>query len=395
MRRKADILAILLVILFALSLGMAGVSVYFDHAFRETLSSDYVLGELLDDLEAEANLGGAPAVESFHCDDYGLWDGKAAENFNAVLVGEDGAILARTGTLACGDMATLDMMLARYDRPIELSAEAAADGSTARHTTWARLGLLLGEEGQTRFIAYRIGDAPLKTGSVPTSTYVNSFPSLDAQLYARMTNDGYGEEQTFPATGEELAETEAYVRWENEQLAQAGPLRADVRALTGAFAGRTLVCFYLDNDALRATDVEKAQMYAHALEAVAAALVLYAAFSLLLAVWVFRDARRRDFLPAMWGLLTLIGNVVAWLVYMLVRSRGVGSRCPRCGTALRMGFAYCPACGAQVRRSCPACGHAAEDAWKVCPYCGGELPESPGPAQDAGGRGVEWAPPAK
>ena len=50
---------------------------------------------------------------------------------------------------------------------------------------------------------------------------------------------------------------------------------------------------------------------------------------------------------------------------------------PRCGTALRMGFAYCPACGAQVRRSCPACGHAAEDGWKVCPYCGRELPAPP------------------
>ena len=117
------------------------------------------------------------------------------------------------------------------------------------------------------------------------------------------------------------------------------------------------------------------QLHACAVEAVTAALILYAAFTLLLAVWVFRDARRRDFLPAMWGLLTLIGNVVAWLVYMLVRSRGVGSRCPRCGTALRMGFAYCPACGAQVRRSCPACGHAAEDGWKVCPYCGRELPK--------------------
>ena len=31
-------------------------------------------------------------------------------------------------------------------------------------------------------------------------------------------------------------------------------------------------------------------------EAITAALILYAAFTLLLAVWVFRDARRRDFL---------------------------------------------------------------------------------------------------
>ena len=374
MRKKIDFLAILLVILLALSLGLGAVSVYCDHAYRETLSSNNALGELLDDLAAAADTGGAPAVENFVFSPYGLWEGRTGENFNAVLVDEDGAILAQTGALACGDVSTLDVMLARYERPIELSA---ADGSTAHRTTWARLGLLLGEGSRTPFIAYCIGDVPLRTGSVPAPTYADSFPALDEQLYARMTDDGYGEEQTAVVSEEEVAAAEAYVRWENEELARVGELRADVRSLSGAFAGRTLVSFYLDNDALRAVDAQRMQMHACAVEAITVALILYAAFTLLLAVWVFRDARRRDFLPAMWGLLTLIGNVVAWLVYMLVRSRGVGSRCPHCGTALRMGFAYCPACGAQVRRSCPACGHAAEDGWKVCPYCGRELPAPP------------------
>lgn len=374
MRKKIDFLAILLVILLALSLGMAGVPTWIDSTLRGMPSSDKALGGLLDDLAAAAGQGGAPAVEGFDVSSYGLWEGKADENFNAVLVDEDGAILAQTGALACGDVSTLDVMLARYERPIELSA---ADGSTAHRTTWARLGLLLGEGSRTPFIAYCIGAAPLKTGSVPAPTYVDTFPALDEQLYARMTDAGYGEEQTAVVSDEDVAAAEAYVRWENEQLALVGELRADVRSLSGAFAGRTLVSFYLDNDALRAVDAERMQLHSCAVEAITAALILYAAFTLLLAVWVFRDARRRDFLPAMWGLLTLIGNVVAWLVYMLVRTRGVGSRCPRCGTALRMGFAYCPACGAQVRRSCPACGHAAEDGWKVCPYCGRELPAPP------------------
>ena len=379
MRKKIDFLAILLVILLALSLGLGAVSVYCDHAYRETLSSNNALGELLDDLAAAADTGGAPAVENFDFSPYGLWEGKTDENFNAVLVDEDGTILARTGTLVCGDMSTLDMMLARYERPIDLPVEAAGDDSAVR-TTYGRLGLLLDESGQTvaRFVAYDgNGAAPLKTSSVPTPTYEDSFPALDEQLYARMTDVGYGEEQTATVSEEDVAAAEAYVRWENEQLARVGELRADVRALSGAFAGRTLVSFYLDNDALRAVDAERMQLHACAVETITTALILYAVFTLLLAVWVFRDARRRDFLPAMWGLLTLIGNVVAWLVYMLVRSRGVGSRCPHCGTALRMGFAYCPACGAQVRRSCPACGHAAEDGWKVCPYCGRELPAPP------------------
>lgn len=151
MRKKIDILAILLAILLVLSLGMGGVSLYCDRAYRETPSSRNALGELLDGLEAAAGLGGAPALEGFDFSPYGLWDGNTAENFNAVLVGEDGTILARTGTLACGDAATLDMILARYDRSIELPA---ADGTGAHHTTWARLGLLLGGDGQTRFIAY-------------------------------------------------------------------------------------------------------------------------------------------------------------------------------------------------------------------------------------------------
>ena len=44
MRKKIDILAILLVILLALSLGMGAVSVYCDHASRETLSTNNALG---------------------------------------------------------------------------------------------------------------------------------------------------------------------------------------------------------------------------------------------------------------------------------------------------------------------------------------------------------------
>ena len=295
MRKKIDFLAILLVILLALSLGMGAVSVYCDHAYRETLSSNNALGELLDDLAAAADTGGAPAVENFDFSPYGLWEGKSDENFNAVLVDEDGAILARTGTLVCGDMSTLDMMLARYERPIELPAETAQDGSTAHRTTWARLGVLLGESSRTPFIAYCIGDAPLKTGSVPAPTYADSFPALDEQLYARMTDVGYGEEQTATVSEEDIAAAEAYVRWENEALARVGELRADVRSLSGAFAGRTLVSFYLDNDALRAVDAERMQLHSCAVEAITAALILYAAFTLLLAVWVFRDARRGRF----------------------------------------------------------------------------------------------------
>lgn len=286
----------------------------------------------------------------FRYDIYGLWRTTAKASTPCLWTGRAIYSLERA-SWACGDMPALNMMLARYDRPIVLPAVTDADGETVRRTDYGRLGLLTGEDGQiiARFIAYCSGqDAPLKTDSVSTPAYVQYFPSLDRELYARMTSEGYSEDQTYTVSDEDIAKAEAYVRWENAELAQVGELRAEVRPLAGAFAGRTLVAFYLDNAQLRALDAARDQFHVWAVEAVTAALILYAVFSLLLAVWVFRDARKRDFLPAMWGLLTLIGNVVAWLVYMLVRSRGVGSRCPRCGTALRSDFAYCP--GLRARR---------------------------------------------
>ena len=391
MRKKIDFLAILIVVLLIVSLCAAGLAVYLDRAYQDSQSSGDALECLIDDLERAANLGGAPAVEDFPCEAYGLWE-NVDENFNAVLVDENGDILAQTGALVCGDMPALNMLLARYDRPIEVTAQTGADDSVVHRTIYGRLGLLLDENGQTiaRFVAdCGAGDVPLKTDGVPTATYVERFPSLDAELYARMTTGAYGEEQTFVVGEKDLAQVEAYLRWENEEVARVGELRSDIRPLTGAFAGRMLVAFYLDNAELRSMDASREQLRVWAVEAVTWALVLYVAFSLLLAVWVFRDARKRDFLPAMWGLLTLIGNVVAWLVYMLVRSRGAGRRCERCDTPLCGDFVYCPACGARARGGCPGCGHGVEEGWKVCPYCGAELPEEDDGAPGDGGDAPE------
>ena len=63
--KKRDSLAILLVILLVLSLAAAGLSAYFDRVSHNRLSSDEALQRLMDELEAAANIGGAPAIEDF------------------------------------------------------------------------------------------------------------------------------------------------------------------------------------------------------------------------------------------------------------------------------------------------------------------------------------------
>ena len=213
-----------------------------------------------------------------------------------------------------------------------------------------------------------------KPAACPPPPMKTASPALDEQLYARMTDAGYGEEQTAAVSEEEVAAAEAYVRWENESLpgwANCAPMCALSRARSPAARWypsiwTTTPCAPWTRRGCSCTPARWRPSPPRSSSTPSSRCCWLCGCSATPAAAIS--------CPAMWGLLTLIGNVVAWLVYMLVRSRGVGSRCPRCGTALRMGFAYCPACGAQVRRSCPACGHAAEDGWKVCPIAAGNCP---------------------
>jgi len=98
-----------------------------------------------------------------------------------------------------------------------------------------------------------------------------------------------------------------------------------------------------------------------------------------LAFWVFVDAKKRgQSNPALWAILTLIGNVIAWIIYMIVRPQMMKNpagqtmpkgSCPICGTKLRSDFIACPGCGILLRSRCRNCGKALENDWSFCPYC--------------------------
>lgn len=105
-----------------------------------------------------------------------------------------------------------------------------------------------------------------------------------------------------------------------------------------------------------------------------AAMCMIPTFIVFLAFWVFVDARRRNLSrPALWAILTLIGNVVTLIIYLIVRPssstaapRGL---CPLCGTKLKSDYIACPGCGILLRNKCKNCGHALENDWNFCPYC--------------------------
>ena len=102
----------------------------------------------------------------------------------------------------------------------------------------------------------------------------------------------------------------------------------------------------------------------------AVASILWLAF--LVPSWVYIDAQERRLpRPLLWALLTLVGNVVGLLVYLISRPDEVTDlRCPRCGKRLNGSKAGCPYCGADLSAVfCPKCQYPLKPDWAFCPDC--------------------------
>jgi len=97
-------------------------------------------------------------------------------------------------------------------------------------------------------------------------------------------------------------------------------------------------------------------------------------------VWVYKDAERRNMDGLLWAMLVFIGNVVALIIYLIVRAdemkitAAYGTRpCPSCKQPVAENYMFCPHCGAKMETACPACGKPVAPDWKVCPFCGKAL----------------------
>jgi len=91
-------------------------------------------------------------------------------------------------------------------------------------------------------------------------------------------------------------------------------------------------------------------------------------FLLLLPIWVFMDAKKVEFKPALWGLLVLFTNIIGLIVFLVVRPEPL--LCKNCKHVLDAKFVTCPYCGTQSKDLCIKCKSVLEDTWSICPYCG-------------------------
>jgi Double zinc ribbon len=92
----------------------------------------------------------------------------------------------------------------------------------------------------------------------------------------------------------------------------------------------------------------------------------------LLPSWVYIDAQEHNVpRPLLWAFLTLVGSVLALMVYLVSRPTDVKElRCPQCGKTLNGSKAGCPYCGADLSAVyCPQCQYPLKPDWTFCPSC--------------------------
>lgn len=77
---------------------------------------------------------------------------------------------------------------------------------------------------------------------------------------------------------------------------------------------------------------------------------------IIIAIWVYRDAEKRDSSGALWLLIVLLTGIIGLIIWFVIRPPiggekkiGHDRRCPACGRPIPMDAQVCPYCGKDFR----------------------------------------------
>lgn len=145
--------------------------------------------------------------------------------------------------------------------------------------------------------------------------------AIPARRAALISGDGAVEYYTLLYTGTPLGEDDAdYAQYMGTSGASGGEYM--LLAPTGRDS-LLIFTFSLKNSSLMAHVSAERHILYDGVQQITLLLILAfltgLAFIILLALWVFRDARARSARAALWGTLVILGNVIAFAIYLMVR----------------------------------------------------------------------------
>ena len=98
------------------------------------------------------------------------------------------------------------------------------------------------------------------------------------------------------------------------------------------------------------------------------AMLLFMAYWVLTALWVFQNALRAKLSPLFWGVIVLFTNLAGVFVYLLYKRGNVS--CPHCKASQSRNHVYCVFCGKKLTKTCQNCSAPIHPSDGYCPHCG-------------------------
>lgn len=97
-------------------------------------------------------------------------------------------------------------------------------------------------------------------------------------------------------------------------------------------------------------------------------MLLFMIYWIIIALWVYQNARKSKLSAPVWGIITLFTNLAGVLVYAIYKH--INGVCAFCGAVQSKGNVFCTFCGKTIGTTCEECGHSLKATDNYCPKCG-------------------------
>lgn len=97
-------------------------------------------------------------------------------------------------------------------------------------------------------------------------------------------------------------------------------------------------------------------------------MLLFMIYWIIIALWIYQNARKSKLSAPVWGILTLFTNLAGVLVYLIFKH--TNSICTSCGAVQSKNNIFCTFCGNKIGKTCAKCGHSLKLSDRYCPICG-------------------------
>lgn len=97
-------------------------------------------------------------------------------------------------------------------------------------------------------------------------------------------------------------------------------------------------------------------------------VLIFALYWIGLALWVYKDANKKNTNGPLWGLLVLVTNIVGVIVYLMFKQNSI--LCNQCGALQNKNNKHCSNCGVKINATCKKCGNIVTNDENYCKNCG-------------------------